>query len=73
MEVKPKIPRIDIVEDNLKISQNVMKFISFHDDFEVGESFGSAEAFLYKLEHNPQDLNLLSLIKISRILASILN
>ena len=54
VETKPKKPRIDIVEDNLKISQNVMKFISFHDDFEVGESFGSAEAFLYKLNHNPK-------------------
>jgi len=46
-------PRISIIEDNTIIRDNVMKFIGFHEEFEVSEGFGSMESFLHKLTIDP--------------------
>ena len=46
--------QISIIEDNTVIRQNVMKFIDFHEEFNVGEQFGSVESFLHKLDSDPK-------------------
>lgn len=40
--------KISMIEDNKVIRKNVMKFLSFHEEFEVVEVFGSVESFIYK-------------------------
>lgn len=45
--------RISIIEDNRVIRENVMKFIGFHEEFELGEAFGSVESLLHKLQIDP--------------------
>lgn len=45
--------RVSIVEDNKVIRDNVSKFISFHEEFEVAAVHGSANSFLDSLIVNP--------------------
>ena len=42
--------RVSIIEDNKVIRDNVSKFISFHDDFEIAAVHGSAKTFLESLQ-----------------------
>ncbi|MBK6828960.1 MAG: response regulator transcription factor [Chitinophagaceae bacterium] len=42
--------RVSIIEDNKVIRDNVSKFISFHDDFEIAAVHGSAKTFLGSLQ-----------------------
>lgn len=42
--------RVSIIEDNKVIRDNVSKFISFHDDFEIAAVHGSAKTFLDALQ-----------------------
>jgi DNA-binding NarL/FixJ family response regulator len=44
---------VSIIEDNTIIRDNVMRFIAFHDDFQIDEVFGSMESFLHKLNIDP--------------------
>jgi len=45
--------RISMIEDNTLIRDNVMRFIGFHEEFEVCEVFGSVESFIHKLAIDP--------------------
>jgi two-component system, NarL family, response regulator LiaR len=45
--------KITIVEDNKVIRDNVTKFISFHEEFEIAAVHGSATSFLDSLTINP--------------------
>jgi two-component system, NarL family, response regulator LiaR len=45
--------RISIIEDNKVIRDNVCKFISFHEEFEIAAECGSATSFLDFLALNP--------------------
>ena len=44
---------ISIIEDNKVIRDNVSKFISFHEEFEIASLHGSANSFLDSLIVNP--------------------
>ncbi|MES2778187.1 MAG: response regulator transcription factor [Bacteroidota bacterium] len=44
---------ISIIEDNKVIRDNVSKFISFHEEFEVVSMYGSAVSFLGDLKTRP--------------------
>ncbi len=44
---------ISIIEDNKVIRDNLTKFISFHEEFELGMIHGSVEAFFQALQINP--------------------
>ena len=46
---------IHIVEDNKVIRDSVSKFISFHEEFEMGEIAISADAFLLKTIQHPTE------------------
>jgi len=45
---------VSVIEDNVIIRDNLMRFIGFHEEFEVREAFGSMESMLHKLEIDPR-------------------
>lgn len=45
--------RVSIIEDNKVIRDNVSKFISFHDEFEITSIHGTANSFLDSLVISP--------------------
>jgi len=45
--------RISMIEDDASIRDSVTKFISFHEEFEVAEVFGSVESFLHHIDIDP--------------------
>ena len=45
--------RVSIIEDNKVIRDNVSKFISFHEDFEIASIHGTANSFLDSLVISP--------------------
>ena len=45
--------RISIIEDNKVIRDNVSKFISFHEEFEIASVHGTANSFLDSLIISP--------------------
>ena len=53
--------RVSIIEDNKVIRDNVSKFISFHDDFEMAAIHGSANSFLDALAIGPIQSDILLL------------
>ncbi|MEP6676388.1 MAG: response regulator transcription factor [Ferruginibacter sp.] len=54
--------RIGIIEDNKVIRDNVSKFISFHEEFELGNICESADTFLNSLViNNPDQTHILIL------------
>lgn len=55
---------IHIVEDNKVIRDSVSKFISFHEEFEIGEVAISADAFLLKTIQYPTELTQILLLDI---------
>jgi DNA-binding NarL/FixJ family response regulator len=46
--------KISIVEDNRVIRDNVSKFISFHEEFEVAQVHASVESFIRALDIDPR-------------------
>lgn len=44
---------VSIIEDNQIIRDNVMRFLALQDGFLTLEGFGSVEAFLHHLQHEP--------------------
>jgi len=55
---------IHIVEDNKVIRDSVSKFISFHEEFEIGEIAISADAFLLKTIQHPTEITQILLLDI---------
>lgn len=55
---------IHIVEDNKVIRDSVSKFISFHEEFEIGEVAISADAFLLKTIQHPTEITQILLLDI---------
>ncbi len=55
---------IHIVEDNKVIRDSVSKFISFHEEFEMGEIAISADAFLLKTIQHPTEITQILLLDI---------
>ena len=55
---------IHIVEDNKVIRDSVNKFISFHEEFEIGEVAISADAFLVKTIQYPTETTQILLLDI---------
>lgn len=55
---------IHIVEDNKVIRDSVSKFISFHEEFEMGEIAISADAFLLKTIQRPTEITQILLLDI---------
>lgn len=55
---------IHIVEDNKVIRDSVCKFISFHEEFEMGEVAISADAFLLKAIQYPTEITQILLLDI---------
>ena len=55
---------IHIVEDNKVIRDSVCKFISFHEEFEMGEIAISADAFLPKTIQQPTEITQILLLDI---------
>lgn len=55
---------IHIVEDNKVIRDSVCKFISFHEEFEMGEIAISADAFLLKTIQHPTEITQILLLDI---------
>ncbi|MBL0084022.1 MAG: response regulator transcription factor [Saprospiraceae bacterium] len=53
-----------IVEDNKVIRDSVSKFISFHEEFEMGEIAISADAFLLKTIQHPTEITQILLLDI---------
>lgn len=45
---------IAMIEDNKIIRENIMKFIGFHEEFEVVLGVGSAESFFHEIKSNPK-------------------
>lgn len=45
---------IAMIEDNKIIRENIMKFIGFHEEFEVVLGVGSAESFFHEINANPK-------------------
>jgi DNA-binding NarL/FixJ family response regulator len=45
---------IAMIEDNKIIRENIMKFIGFHEEFEVVLGVGSAELFFHEINFNPK-------------------
>ncbi|MBI5372626.1 MAG: response regulator [Sphingobacteriales bacterium] len=44
---------LSIIEDNKVIRDNVSKFISFHEEFEIAAVHGTADSFLASLVISP--------------------
>ena len=47
--------KISIIEDNKSIRENVSKFISFHEEFQLSIIEDSVESFLQALKSNPDE------------------
>jgi two-component system, NarL family, response regulator LiaR len=45
--------KISIIEDNKTIRENLLRFIAFHEEFELTFVSGSVESFLHDLNINP--------------------
>lgn len=51
---KKVIPlRISMIEDDLVIRDTVGKYLNLHEEFELGEVFGSVESFKHKMQVDP--------------------
>lgn len=46
--------KVSIIEDNKVVRDNVSKFISFHEEFELSVVVGSIESFMHALNINPR-------------------
>ena len=55
---------IHIVEDNKVIRDSVSKFISFHEEFEIGEVAISADAFFFLFIQHPTEITQILLLDI---------
>ncbi|RQO29629.1 DNA-binding response regulator, partial [Taibaiella sp. KBW10] len=40
--------KVSIIEDNIMFREGLMRFIGFHDEFEIGAQFGAVAPFLQK-------------------------
>ena len=54
--------KVSIIEDNRGIRENVTKFIGFHEEFELGAIYESANTFIDAFIHeNPGQTHILQL------------
>jgi len=49
-EIKREKKSVAMIEDNKKVRDSVIKYLSFHDDLDVVHSFGSAESYFDHIE-----------------------
>lgn len=53
-ETKLTKRRVAMIEDNQKIRESVIKYLSFHSDIDVVLSFGSAESYFEHINEEPE-------------------